>query len=126
LKRNSTLERLFLAEDDPSNLGEENVRHMETVLRRYNSTLTRVKLRPGRDGQWIRFHDLLERNRRVGAAVEQLAKLHHVSEGEDRTIQLKRSVLPAVLERIGPFPTLLYRFLRWGDVHGNRAVRGVH
>lgn len=119
------LAHLHLACADGNRFGT-SVRYFERVLGRYNYTLARLELRPwsGPD-QERTVRDLLERNRGVRIAVEQLHKRHQANDEENR-IRLKRSVLPAVLERIGPFPTLVYRFVRWGDVRERQTVPGVH
>jgi hypothetical protein len=126
LKFNESLERLILVGNDDE-LGDASVRCLETVLGQHNHTVQRAELRlwPGLDrGRGVRC--LLERNRRIRAAVEELAKLHVPPAADGDRVQLRRSVLPAVLERIGPFPTLVYRLVRWVNVNDRRAMNACH
>jgi hypothetical protein len=125
LKANVTLEILKLRGREKV-WSETAVRHLETVLGRHNYTVHRavMLLQWSTPDHLQRVCALLKRNIRVRAAVEQLAKLLRASDTGNR-VQLRRSVLPTVLERIGPFPTLVYRFVRWGNVHVTPTMDNV-
>jgi hypothetical protein len=78
------------------------------LLNTYNFTLQQVyPIRPSDQG---RVDELLRRNSRVRAVHQHLEGLHCVL-GE-------RALWPTALSQVARFPTLVYRFVRRGDVDG--------
>jgi hypothetical protein len=78
------------------------------LLTTYNFSLQVVF--PIRQGAQDQVNDLLRRNGRVRAVHEHLERLHYVLE--------ERALWPRAISQVARFPTLVYRFLRRGDVDG--------
>jgi hypothetical protein len=121
LRTNTRLVRLVLLHEatrEPSGrILPHLFRPIEDALESFNYSLRDVDVRhwlpdsPPRSarGQRATIQGFVRRNRRIQRALEQLApRSYHVS---------PTSLLPSVLEMVRPLPTLLYRFLRKGDVN---------
>jgi hypothetical protein len=109
LRTNATLSHLSLAtrSEMPRDDRFRLFRPIEKVLETHNFTLTQVEVGAGWDGQ-ENVVSLLRRNRRIQRALEQL---------EPVSYRLEPTILwPRAFEKVSALPTLLYRFLRRGDV----------
>jgi hypothetical protein len=123
LRTNTTMTRLDLRhveKRDPSRkIRPDLLLPIEDALESFNYSLLDVSVqqliidRPGDPFFIVSREDevgrLVRRNRRIQRALEQLEpKSYHVS---------PISLWPSVLEVVSPLPTLVYRFLRKGDVN---------
>jgi hypothetical protein len=102
LRTNAELQHVRFVSFDPQDL----IRHaalFEDLLHRYNFTLVDLLLPDGADQE-----PLLLRNERIRA-------LHGGLRDRGYCVPHSAALWPNVLERIGTFPTLLYRFVRRGN-----------
>ena len=113
LKTNTAMDRLYLRrmENDSAFYRPERFRPLEEVLETYNVTLRTVVVE-GSIPRWDEqeyVDNLLRRNARIHQAIEQLKPQdYHVT---------STVLVPNVFEMVSGIPTLLYRFLRNGNVN---------
>jgi hypothetical protein len=114
LRTNTTLTSLSLTQPTfrPWMDRPELFRPIASVLDTYNFTLKTVELAPSLAGSAVvlRINDLLRRNRRIRRALQRLLQPRGCRASPPPTL------LPEALGTVSSFPTLLYRFLRKGDL----------
>jgi hypothetical protein len=114
LRTNTTMTRLFLfhtTRAPPSSEEAERFRPIANVLDTFNFTLKDVVVDLERPGSAVveKIHELVLRNRRIRTALEHWqTRSYHVAPA---------GLQPTVLGRVSRFPTLLYRFVRQGDLN---------